>query len=101
MNPTRSSDAKAAPQTQPLKLSNAARAARAAQHKPSLRDALAESAGDRVELSSDGLDRAGRREVARLDEAALTAIHDAVQDGSYRVDPEALADRLLDDAFGD
>jgi len=42
----------------------------------------------------------GREEVSRIDREQLLAIKTAIQDGTFSIDPEALADRILTDAFG-
>lgn len=40
-------------------------------------------------------------ETARIDASTLAALKDAIAEGRYSVDPDALAERMLDDAFGD
>jgi negative regulator of flagellin synthesis FlgM len=42
----------------------------------------------------------GRDEISRVDREQLLAIKTAIQDGTFSIDPEALADRILSDAFG-
>ncbi len=98
MEPTRPTDGAS------LRNIQASRGSDAAQVKETTDEALAERAGDdiadSVELSAEALD-VGRAEVARLDGARLESIRQAIAAGDYDVDAGALADRLLDDAFGD
>ncbi|MCB9737001.1 MAG: flagellar biosynthesis anti-sigma factor FlgM [Deltaproteobacteria bacterium] len=42
-----------------------------------------------------------KAETARLDASTLASLKDAIAEGRYSVDADALADRILDDAFGD
>ena len=42
----------------------------------------------------------GREEISRVDREQLLAIKTAIQDGTFSIDPEALADRILSDAIG-
>ena len=42
----------------------------------------------------------GREEISRIDREQLLAIKTAIQDGTFSIDPEALADRILNDALG-
>jgi len=42
----------------------------------------------------------GREEISRVDREQLLAIKTAIKDGTFSIDPEALADRLLSDALG-
>lgn len=43
---------------------------------------------------------AGRSEVSRLDQEQLSAIKEAIQNGSFTIDYDAVADRLLSDSLG-
>ena len=43
----------------------------------------------------------GRTEVHRIDEQHLAELKQAISDGTYRVPTEALAERLVGDAFGE
>ncbi len=42
----------------------------------------------------------GREEISRIDQEQLLAIKTAIKDGTFSIDPEALADRSLTDALG-
>lgn len=42
----------------------------------------------------------GKEEISRIDREQLLAIKTAIKDGSFSIDPEALADRILTDALG-
>lgn len=44
---------------------------------------------------------AGREETRRLDDSSLDALRADYESGRYQVDADALADRMLDDAFGE
>lgn len=43
----------------------------------------------------------GRAAAKKLDASTLASLQDRVASGDYRVDIDALAERILDDAFGD
>lgn len=59
----------------------------------------ASSTGDHVsvEVSDVGFAKA---EARRIDAQRLEALREAVNSGSYEVDPDALARRIVDDALG-
>ncbi len=97
MDPTRPSDSAPVQQAQTPRVTDAAKANQA---RAAVAERQADDVAESVELSADALE-VGRAEVARLDDARLDAIRQAVQSGNYGVDADALADRLLDDAFGD
>ena len=42
----------------------------------------------------------GKEEISRIDQEQLLAIKTAIKDGTFSIDPEALADRILTDALG-
>jgi len=42
----------------------------------------------------------GKEEVSRIDREQLLAIKTAIQDGTFSIDPQAVADRILSDALG-
>jgi len=44
---------------------------------------------------------AGHAETAKVDASTLDSLREAFESGSYDVDADALADRILDDAFGE
>lgn len=43
----------------------------------------------------------GHAAASKEDSVTLSALRESFQNGSYTVDADALADRILDDAFGD
>ena len=49
---------------------------------------------------ANSLIASGKEEVSRVDREQLLAIKTAIRDGSFTIDPEALADRILTDALG-
>lgn len=49
---------------------------------------------------ANSLIASGKEEVSRIDREQLLAIKTAIKDGTFSIDPEALADRILTDAFG-
>ncbi len=49
---------------------------------------------------ANSLIASGREEISRIDREELMAIKTAIRDGSFSIDPEALADRILTDALG-
>lgn len=59
----------------------------------------ASTTGDHVsvEVSDVGLARA---EARRIDAQRLEALREALKSGTYEVDPDALARRIVDDALG-
>ena len=57
---------------------------------------LADTLGD----ASKAIETA-KAETKRIDAARLAGIRDSLASGSYEVDADALADRILDDAFGE
>jgi flagellar biosynthesis anti-sigma factor FlgM len=59
----------------------------------------ASSSGDQVsvEVSDVGFARA---EAKRIDAQRLEALREALSSGTYEVDPDALARRIVDDALG-
>lgn len=58
------------------------------------------SAGVAVTVSTlaRGLEKAGRGEAADIDTQKVATVKAAIQDGSYVVNPEAIADKLLSNA---
>jgi negative regulator of flagellin synthesis FlgM len=58
------------------------------------------SAGVAVSVSQQAraLEKAGRDETADVDMQKVAAVRSAIQDGSYVVNPEAIADKLLANA---
>ena len=42
----------------------------------------------------------GKEEVTRIDQEQILAIKTAIKDGTFSIDPQAIADRILTDAFG-
>ncbi len=48
-----------------------------------------------VSTLARGLERAGRGEAADIDTQKVAAVRSAIEDGSYVVNPEAIADKLL------
>jgi negative regulator of flagellin synthesis FlgM len=57
------------------------------------------SVADSVTNARHVLGTAGA-EVARVDARTIAELREAIRNGTFRVDPEALADRMLDDALG-
>jgi len=53
-----------------------------------------------IESAGKALD-AGHAAAVSVDTTSLRALHDAYRSGTYKVDADALADRILDDAFGE
>ena len=51
-----------------------------------------------VSTMARGLERAGRGEAADIDTQKVAAVRSAIEDGSYVVNPEAIADKLLSNA---
>lgn len=51
-----------------------------------------------VSTLARGLERAGRGEAADIDTQKVAAVRSAIADGSYVVNPEAIADKLLSNA---
>ena len=49
---------------------------------------------------ANSLIASGKEEVSRIDREQLLAIKTAIRDGSFTIDPEALAERILTDALG-
>ena len=71
------------------------RAAPAAASAPAAPTTVAESlTGARQLIAS------GKEEVSRIDREQLLAIKTAIQNGTFSIDPEAIADRILTDALG-
>lgn len=60
----------------------------------------ARAAGVSVTVSTmaRGLEKTGRNEVADVDMQKVAAMRASIQDGSYVVNPEAIADKLLSNA---
>ena len=58
------------------------------------------SAGVAVTVSTlaRGLEKTGRGETAEIDSQKVATVKAAIQDGSYVVNPEAIADKLLSNA---
>lgn len=58
------------------------------------------SAGVAVTVSTlaRGLEKTGKGEVADIDMKKVASVRSAIQDGSYVVNPEAIADKLLSNA---
>lgn len=58
------------------------------------------SAGVAVTVSTlaRGLEKSGRNEGADIDTQKVATVRAAIQDGSYMVNPEAIADKLLTNA---
>lgn len=58
------------------------------------------SAGVAVTVSTlaRGLEKSGRNEGADIDTQKVASVRAAIQDGSYVVNPEAIADKLLSNA---
>jgi negative regulator of flagellin synthesis FlgM len=58
------------------------------------------SAGVSVTVSTlaRGLEKAGRGEAADIDTQKVATVRAAIQDGTYVVNPEAIADKLLSNA---
>lgn len=51
-----------------------------------------------VSTLARGLERVGRGETADIDTQKVATVKAAIQDGSYAVNPEAIADKLLSNA---
>ncbi len=49
---------------------------------------------------ANSLIASGKEEVSRVDREELLAIKTAIKDGTFSIDPEAVANRLLTDALG-
>ncbi len=53
-----------------------------------------------VDIARQLLD-SGKAEIAKVDRAEVNTLKAAVASGNYRVEAEALADRLLEDVYGE
>jgi len=49
---------------------------------------------------ANSLIASGKEEVSRVDREELLAIKTAIKDGTFSIDPEAIASRILTDALG-
>lgn len=49
-------------------------------------------------MSAQALEKANRNEVADIDAQKVATVRAAIQDGSYKVNAEAIADKLLANA---
>lgn len=67
----------------------------AAPTRPAAKPAPAEAAGDQVRLSVASQVRAGEPPV---DTGRVAEIKQAIMEGRFRINPEAIADRLIDTA---
>ena len=89
----------------PAQQGNAASAQKAAQNTPSAAATTAATQGARssgvavtVSTLARGLEKTGRNEGASFDTQEVATIKAAIQDGSYKVNPEVIADKLLANA---
>jgi negative regulator of flagellin synthesis FlgM len=88
----------------PVQQGNTASAQKAAQNASSSASAAAtqgaRASGVAVTVSTlaRGLEKTGRSEAASIDTQKVATIKAAIQDGSYKVNPEAIADKLLANA---
>ena len=53
-----------------------------------------------VDTRSSGVIETARSETSRIDASRLEELSERIEQGRYDVDPDALADRILDDALG-
>ena len=99
MDPTRPIDSKRGPATAPgLRAVGAGNKPVASAGTATTAEVDAPSAI--VNTQSGGALELVRGETARIDASKLDALAERVESGNYDVDPEALADRILDDALG-
>jgi negative regulator of flagellin synthesis FlgM len=89
----------------PVQQANTASAQKAAQNVPSSAASTAATQGARssgvavtVSTLARGLEKTGRSEGASIDMQKVATVKAAIQDGSYVVNPEVIADKLLANA---
>ncbi len=78
-----------------MKIDTSLKVAAPPQPRPSVKPAAPETGGEQVRLSSTSQVRGGEPPV---DSSRVMEIKQAIMEGRFRINPEAIADRLIDTA---